>query len=209
MYKLVIADDHSIVREGIKQLLASLDGYDVLAEATNGLEAISLVKQHKPDLLILDVSMPYANALEVYLEVQRWSPATRTIVFTGVSTAGLLSSLINEGVNGLILKSSVNDELQRAIQAVMAGERYIQAEAAALIDSSSGAAILTRREQQILQLICSGHSNPQIAEALTISVKTVDNHRSSLMKKLQVHSVAELMARALAEGLLDTSIGGS
>lgn len=202
MQSLVIADDHEIVREGVKLLLGQHPDLAVVAEATNGLEAISAVKRHKPDLLMLDVSMPYANALEVLIEVQRWSPATKVVVFTGVTSTAMLAELVDSGVDGLIHKSHGSQEVVRAIENVMAGERFIQPEIQSLIEGSSAESRLTSREKQVLQLIVTGNTNAQIAEVLSISPKTVDKHRSSLMKKLNVHSVAELMAYAAREGLL-------
>lgn len=202
MQSMVIADDHEIVREGVKLLLGQYPNLAIVAEATNGLEAISAVKRHKPDLLMLDVSMPYANALEVLIEVHRWSPATKVVVFTGVTSTAMLAELIKSGVDGLIHKSHGSREVCKAVEKVLAGQRFIQSEILTLIEETTVENPLTSREKQVLQLIVTGNTNAQIAELLSISPKTVDKHRSSLMKKLNVHSVAELMAYAAREGLL-------
>ena len=202
MPSLVIADDHMIVREGVKQLLAQRGDLQLVAEASNGLEAITALKRFKPDVLLLDVSMPYANALEVFLEARRWSPDSKVVVFTGVNSHSQIAELINAGVHGMVLKHAESDDVCKALSAVLAGQRYLPADVAALTASATALDQLTPREKQVLQLIVTGNTNAQIARLLSISPKTVDKHRTSLMKTLGVHSVSELMAFALREGLL-------
>jgi len=199
----IIADDHSLVRNALRTVLDQIDGLSVVAEAANGLEAIAAAKAHKPSLLLLDHAMPYAHGVEVFAEVRRWSPETRIIVLTGLTAAGLLREFVDAGVDGLFLKRGDEQDLVRAIPDVLAGTRRIAPEIEQIIAMAGPAQSLTRREMQILDRIARGETNAEIAEVLNISPKTVDNHRTNIMRKLEVHSVAELLAYALREGLLE------
>lgn len=199
----VIADDHAVVRQGTAQVLASLGAVDVVAEADNGLSAIAAVKQHKPNLLVLDAAMPMARGIEVYAEARRWSPDTKIVLFTGFTSLSLLSDWLDAGVDGLLLKSCAPEEISDAFTAVLNGTYYVAKDVRHRLHSATTANSLTGREQQVLSLIATGHANIAIARRLNISPKTVEKHRASLMAKLNVHSVAELMVYALREGLLD------
>lgn len=208
VYTVVIADDHDIVRDGLRDSLAEAGAtdetqYEVVAEAGNGLEAIAQVKAHRPDLLFLDVSMPLANGLEVLADLKRWSPATRIVVFTGISSSGLLAGLVESGVDGLFSKGVATANLIAQLPLILAGGRFVAPELADQISRGQVSLGLTDRERQTLNMIIAGKSNREMAELLCISAKTVDKHRTSLMGKLGVHSVAELMALALREGLID------
>lgn len=200
-YTVVIADDHMIVRNGIKQIINLRPHLRLVGEASQGIEAISLIKCHKPDIIFLDVSMPYANALEVYLEAKRWSPSSRVIVFTGMNFNTQLQTLVNEGIDALVSKNCDDQDIAKAIDAVLSGERYLDPAMLKKDSLNSEKTLLTKREHQILQLVLRGYTSPEIAENLSISYKTVDNHRTNLMKKLGVHSISELMTYALREGL--------
>lgn len=209
-YYAVIADDHAIVRAGLKDALEKPglienEGIEVVAEAGNGLAAIAEVRQHRPDLLLLDVSMPMAGGVEVLIETRRWSPDTKVVVLTGISAVGLISDLIEAGVDGLFSKASSNDELYEKLPLILRGQRHISVPFLAILEESPKPALLTGRERQTLNMIISGRSNKEIAHGLGISIKTVDKHRTSLMKKLKVHSVPQLMALALKEGMIDPS----
>lgn len=200
---VVLADDHGLTRAGIRGLLAEIGGFEIVAEVGNGLEAISAIKRLQPDLAILDIKMPHSNGAEVFVEARRWSPGTRIVILTGISAAAMFRELVEAGVDGLFLKTGAARELAEALPRIMAGTPTIGAAAAALIRDSSASMRLTRRELQVLQAIARGESNPAIAARLGISPKTVDSHRTSLLAKLEVHSTAALVARALREGLLD------
>lgn len=201
----IIADDHALVRSGIKDILGATERVTVVGEAENGLEAISLVRQHKPGLLMLDIAMPYAQGIEIFGEVRRWSPDTRIVVFTGLTAAGLLSELVAAGVDGLFMKRGDPAHLSEGINLILRGAKVISPEILELLEDKEAGVDLTARERQILSLVASGCSNKEIAERLGVSLKTVDNHRTNLMRKLDVHSVAELLSHALREGLLDTA----
>lgn len=206
----IIADDHAIVRAGLRDALEKPglienDGIHVVCEAGDGLAAIAEVRKHQPDLLLLDVSMPMVGGVEVLIESRRWSPDTKVVVLTGVSAVGLVSNLIESGVDGLFSKASSNDELYEKLPGILRGQRHISAQFLKLLEENPKPALLTGRERQTLNMIISGRSNKEIAEGLGISIKTVDKHRTSLMQKLKVRSVPQLMALALKEGMIDPS----
>jgi len=206
----IIADDHAIVREGLRAALEKPGmiediGIEVVAEAENGVETIGLVRQFSPNLLVLDMQMPLAGGTETLLEVRRWAPDTKVVVLTGISATGKLAELIEIGVDGLFSKATSNEALFAAIPKILRGGRAIAPHILELIENAEAPAKLTMRERQALNLIMSGRSNKEIAAILGISAKTVDRHRTSLMQKLEVHSVAQLVARALREGLIDAS----
>ena len=200
---VVIADDHKIVRQGVVQVLKTLEGACVVGEADNGLSAIALVKAHTPNLLVLDAGMPLARGLDVYLEARRHSPTTKIVLLTGFTSINLLADWLAAGVDGLLLKTCETDEMRTAFLTALEGGSYVAQEVQAMLQSDQGNVSLSQRENQVLYLIASGNANPKIAESLNLSEKTIEKHRASLMKKLGVHTVAELMVYALREGLLD------
>ncbi len=201
--KVVIADDHEIVRQGTAQILATIDHVKTIIEVGDGLAAIAAVKKHKPHLLVLDAAMPMARGIEVYAEARRWSPNTGIILLTGFTSLNLLSDWLDAGVDGILLKSCSLEEMRTGFIAVLEGAGYIAPEVQDMLKTATSTTALTPREREVLALIATGHVNQTIAERLSISIKTVEKHRGSLMAKLDVHSVAELMVYALREGLLD------
>lgn len=210
VYYAVVADDHAIVRAGLRGALEQpgvADGADirVVDEAENGLEAIAAIRKHRPDLLLLDVQMPMAGGVEVVIEARRWSPETRIVVLTGVSAPGQISALVASGVDGLFSKGDDMGALFLRLPGILRGQKHIADRFVQSLDKASAAGSLTSRERQMLNLILRGLSNKDIAQALGISAKTVDKHRSSMMQKLGVHSVPQLMAFALREGLIDAA----
>lgn len=200
----VVADDHALIRQGIRQMLISA-GIDVVAEPADGLEAIATVRKHKPVLLVLDIAMPYARGIEVYGEARRWSPDTKIIVFSGMTSTGLLGELAEAGADAIFLKREELKAFSDAIPRILDGERVFGPGVNELLELSGTGATLTAREQQILSLVAQGLNNRDIAERLGVSAKTIDNHRTNLMRKVEAHSIAELLAYAVREGLLDTN----
>ena len=200
---VVIADDHAVVRSGLRNILSSLQGVRIIGEAANGLEAIAYGKRYQPSMMTLDAGMPMCNGMEALGELRRWSPRTRVCVVTGFTSVGSLSDWRSAGVDGLFLKSSEPAELREGFSRILAGSTYLQHDIRCLLDDRQQVVELTLRERQILHQVTLGLSNAEIADKLSISPKTVDNHRSSLMAKLGVHSVAQLVAYALKEGLLE------
>jgi len=201
--KVVIADDHAIVRQGTIDILGRIPNIEIAAEADNGLTAISLVKKLKPDLLVLDAAMPMARGIEVYSEVRRWSPETAIMLLTGFTSLTLLSDWLDAGVDGVLLKTCPPEEMQSGFLALLNGSSFVAESVREKLEDAISPADLTSREREVLSLIASGNSNVDIANRLSISPKTVEKHRGSLMSKLEVHTVAELMVFALREGLLD------
>ncbi|MBV2360599.1 response regulator transcription factor [Thalassococcus sp. CAU 1522] len=200
----VIADDHALIRQGIRQMLVS-GGIDVVAEAADGLEAIAMVKKHQPHLLTLDIAMPYSRGIEVFTEARRWAPQTRIVVFSGLTSTALLGELAHAGADAIFLKREELKAFSDAIPHIVEGRNVLGPGVAELIDASGSAGVLTARELQIVGLVAQGLNNRDMAARLGVSTKTVDNHRTNLMRKVGVHSVAELLAYALREGLLDAS----
>lgn len=202
-FTAIIADDHAIVRTATKQLLDEMGNITVVAEASNGLEAIAMVKSHQPNLLVLDAAMPYSRGIEVFTTVRRWSPKTKVALLTGFTSVSFLADWLNAGVDGLLLKTSDPSEMTQCFTALLAGANFIASDISTLLENAAPRPVLTPRELEVLALLASGNVNKTIADRLSISPKTVEKHRASLMAKLGVHSMAELLVYALKEGLLD------
>jgi len=203
MRTVVIADDHAIVRQATRQILSEIPNIEIPAEAENGLEAIAAVRKYRPNMLILDAAMPFAKGIEVFAETHRWSPQTRVAVLTGFTSSNLLAEWLDVGVDGLFLKSCEPDEIRRGFEAVLAGHKFVAKSVTAILKDAVEPVSLTAREREVLSLIGTGNANAAIADRLSISIKTVEKHRGSLMGKLGVNSVAELLAFALREGFLE------
>jgi len=201
--QVVVADDHTIVRLSLIQLLDSIDNVTVVDNVCDGLSAIAAVKRHQPALLMLDSAMPLARGFEVFSECRRWSPNTAVILLTGFTSPALLTDWLQADVNGILLKTCEPEEMRQCVEVVLAGGHYIAAHARDAIDNGMACDNLTLREQQVLSLIFSGERNDTIGERLCISFKTVEKHRASIMRKFGVHSISELMIAALRQGLLD------
>ena len=211
-YTAIIADDHEIVRSGLRSALEAPGvvedkGIRVVAEAENGFETLAAVKQHRPDLLLLDLTMPLSGGAEVFNEIRRWSPDTKTVVFSSVTSGGLLAQLVEAGVDGMFAKGGPNQLLYEKLPLILRGGRFIATECLEMIGDRPAAPSLTPRERQTLHMVLQGRTTKEIAEQQGISPRTAEKHRSSLMNKLEVRSVAELMARALKDGLLDEAGG--
>ncbi len=204
-YTVVIADDHMLVRQSIKRILQGVEQFDVVGEAADGVSTVTLVKSLRPYLLILDIAMPQATGVEVVEEVRRWSPETKIAVVTGMNSRGMLQHVFESGVEGIFLKSGDTEGWVGDFLAICEGERKICDSVISLVDENTGKNTLTGRERQVLFGIARGETNTVIAERLGISANTVDKHRTKIMRKLGVHSAAELLARAFRDGLLDSA----
>lgn len=207
-FSAVIADDHQIVRSGLRVALEALEmparrSIQVVAEAATGLEAIEAVKNARPDLLLLDVSMPMASGTEILADIRRWSPESRIVIFTAVTSVGLLSSIVESGVDGLFTKGSDHSELFSKIPLILGGGRHIEKALVELLKDAQPTPELTPRERQTLNMIIAGRTTAEIADIMGISPKTAEKHRGSLMAKMEVHTIAGLMSKALREGLIE------
>ena len=181
------------------------DGIAVLADIGDGLSAIAAAKSHHPSLAIIDVQMPHASGVEVVVEIKRWCPDCRLVVFTGITAPGLVGQLIDAGIDGLFTKSGRIETLYEKLPHILRGGRFVDDSFVQILEDQPEAPELTGRERQTLNMIVRGQSNKEISNSLGISAKTVEKHRMSLMQKLAVHSVAQLLARAVKDGLIDPS----
>jgi DNA-binding NarL/FixJ family response regulator len=203
-FTAILADDHDIVRDGLRAALEKpglieTNGIRVLAETANGFETLTAVKRHKPDLVILDLTMPLSGGAEVLTDIRRWSPSTKVVVYSSVDAPGVLSMLIEAGVEGMFHKGGSNAALYEKLPLILRGGRYIAPECLSLVEGHEVTVELTPREQQTLHMIVAGRTTQDIADGLGISPRTAEKHRASLMAKLEVRSVTELMARALRD----------
>jgi DNA-binding NarL/FixJ family response regulator len=193
------------VRQALRALLEKELGVHVAAETASGIETIGAVKQHRPTVLVLDFYMPHGLGVEVLVEARRWSPDTRIIVLTGSAKPAVWRELVASGAEGVFLKSGEPADLRQGFATILAGGRAYSDAIGAAILQVGDAPVLTLRERQILSAVARGQTNAEIARTYGIAPKTVDNHRTHIMSKLDVHSVAELIGYALREGLLDPS----
>jgi DNA-binding NarL/FixJ family response regulator len=207
----LLADDHALVRAGIRALLSTIEGVEVIAEAGNGREALQLIRELQPDIVLLDIAMPDLSGLEVLKESKKDFPDLRVIILTVHEAGEYAMEALRAGAAGYLPKSAAANELQVAIKIVSRGETYVSGEVSrkTLLEFSKGAtehthflARLTPRQREILTLIAEGHSTKDIARRLNISVKTVESHRAQLMERLDIHDVAGLVRYAIKKGLV-------
>lgn len=211
MVKVVVAEDHALVRQGISMLLSATGGYQLVAETALGSEVETLVAFHKPDLLLLDLALSDSSGIEVTRKVKKVEPKTKVLIVTGNVYPGSVANAFAAGADGFVLKHEQGSELLDAIQTVLSGRQYISQQVSKGLDSaangrSSGAGLsqtLTQREQQIVRMIAKGGSNQEIADALHISVLTARKHRQNVMLKLGLHNGAEIAAYAIQSGLAE------
>ncbi|MFD0915537.1 response regulator [Pseudahrensia aquimaris] len=208
MRKIVIADDHPFTSAGMAAALGALEGFIVVGVASNGIDAIAAIKRFKPDCAVLDFSMPGASGIDVAVEGQRWSPDTRIAFVTGTSSAATFREMLESGASGLFVKSMNPDDICKGIARVADGHIVICKEAKTVLDCDTGTNSLTLREMEVLRCIARGLSNSATSQHLGISIKTVDSHRTNLMRKLSVNSTATLLVRAMRDGLIDISFEG-
>ncbi|MGL4488483.1 MAG: response regulator [Rhizobiaceae bacterium] len=201
--RILIADDHAFVSWGLAKALSVLEDIDVIGSVTNGIEAIAEIKKTRPDCAILDYNMPGANGLEVFLESKRWSHETRFVLLTGTASAALIKTLIEAGIHGVALKDGTESEVVDIVRQVCAGKIAISAGVRSLMQSVTQTVPVTDRELAVLQAIARGHTNASAAEVLGISAKTVDTHRTNLMRKFAAKSTASLLLAAVRAGVLD------
>lgn len=203
-YKIVLADDHVMFRHGIKQIIKEIDGLDVVGEASDGLELLQLLKKLLPDLIILDISMPNLRGLEAAREIKRLYPNLKILLLTMHKRKEFVRQGLANGVDGFLLKEDADFELIRAIRTIERGEKYfsplLSATLADLALEKEKPTLLTIREKEVLKLLAEGKTNRDIAELLHISMYTVRRHRSNIMKKLGIKSLANLLKYALTQG---------
>lgn len=209
--RVLLADDHGLVRAGIRALLQSLPGIDVVAEADTGQRALDLIQQHHPDIVLMDVAMPGLNGLQATAKVSELSPQTRVVILSMYSDEEYVSQALRAGAAGYLLKDAGAAELELALTAVARGETYLSPAVSKHLVAHyvrpptppPTQVLLTPRKREILQLIALGHSTKEIARLLHLSVKTVETHRMQLMERLDIHDIAGLVRYAIRTGLIN------
>ena len=214
--RVLLADDHAILRQGIRMLLEAQPDMEVVGEATNGREAVEQARLLRPLVILMDISMPELNGLEATRKIKQELPATQIVILTMHETDEYLVKILQAGATGYVLKQAVDRELIEAVRIASNGDTYLypsiarrlvtdylrRVEAGTMEERDAAYETLTAREREILKLIAQGHTNKEIAEILTLSVKTVENHRYSLMNKLNAHDRGELIKYAIRVGLI-------
>jgi len=213
-YRIAIAEDHTILREGLRAMLSAEPDFDVVCEAEDGRDAIRCIEKYHPDLVLMDLSMPRMNGLEAIKETKKRSPNTKIVALTVHKTEEYILATLQAGTDGYVLKETTHSELVAALRHVLSGKRYLSPgisetviegylEEKRAIKPKSAWDTLTKREREILKLIAEGYKNKEIADYLYVSLKTVEKHRTNLMKKLDIHNVASLTTFAMEKGLVD------
>jgi len=211
--RIVIAEDYRILREGLRALLSSYPEIEIVGEAEDGQAAIRCVEKLKPDLALMDLSMPKMSGIDAIKEIRKRSPTTKVLVLTVHKAEEYILEAFRVGASGYVLKDASQAELGMAVRSVVNGKRYVSPgisdkliegylEGRKRAKPSTSWDMLTRREREIIKLIAEGHKNKEIAEYLCISVKTVEKHRANLMKKLSIHNIQALTTLALEKGLV-------
>lgn len=211
--RVLLADDHSIVRRGMRSLLETDPSIQVVAEAADGLEALRLCEEHHPDLLILDVAMPKLNGIDVAARAQKLQPPPRTIMLSMYLDESYVMRAINAGARAYLLKDATDEDLLPAIRNVAAGKSFFSPAVSAVLAEeymhqlqerglTDSYDLLTDREREVLQLLAEGRSNKEVAALLEVGVSTVETHRGNLMQKLNLHSTAEIVLYAVRKRLI-------
>jgi two-component system response regulator NreC len=209
--KILVAEDHGTVRDGIKMIVNSQEDMEVVGEACDGREAVELARKLQPDIVLMDVSMPRLNGLKAAAQLKRIAPDIKILTLTRHTDDAYLQELLRAGVSGYALKQSLSDELIRAIRIIAAGGNYLDPSITGKVFNAfdarqnklrgeTGGQSLTKRESEILRHIALGYSNQEIADKSDISVKTVEAHKSNAMKKLSISSRREIISYAILQG---------
>jgi len=212
--RVLLADDHALVRAGIRALLQGLEGVTVVAETGNGAEVLELARTHRPDVVLLDISMPGLSGLDVSAQLQQALPEVRVVVLSMHANEEYVLQALRSGAVGYMLKDSATAELELALKAVMQGETYLSPPISKQVvegyvqrvgAEQPASEKLTPRQREVLQLIAEGHSTKEIAYRLELSVKTVETHRAQLMERLQIRDIAGLVKYAIRSGLASSA----
>jgi DNA-binding NarL/FixJ family response regulator len=210
MVRILIADDHHVVRAGLRAVLNDYPGLEVVGEVENGQEAVQAAKRLKPDVVILDYRMPVRNGIEATIEIRKNLPRTEVLVFTMHDGPQVIEDVLLAGARGYLLKCDANDHLIAAVKALSRHEAYISGSISAeLLETLLGRRLhkkrdlLTPRERTVVQLIAEGRSNKEVSTILGVGLKTVETHRSASMRKLGLHSTADLVRFAVKSGIVE------
>lgn len=207
--RILLADDHAVVRQGFKMILGSQPDFEIVGEAGNGNEALAMAESLGPDVVVMDVAMPELNGIEATRRLATSSPRTRVLALSMHKDSVYVREILRAGARGYLLKDAIDRDLLEAVRAIARGEGYISPAVsdAVLTDYrrhvTNPIDLLTTREREVLQLIAEGKTNKEIANSLNLSVYTVDAHRGRIMEKLNLHSTGELVRFAVRNGLID------
>lgn len=211
--KVLVADDHTILRQGIKALLDNQEGIEVIGEAKDGREALAIIEETLPDVVLMDIAMPGLNGLEATRRIKKKFPRMKVLVLTMYTNEEYIFQILNAGANGYLVKETAFQDLISAIKAVYKNEAFMSPSISKKVinsyikraqnDEQETCEILTTREREILQLIAEGNSSKKIAELLFISPKTVETHRTHIMDKLNIHNRTGLVKYAIRKGIVD------
>lgn len=216
---VILADDHNVVRQGLKALLSTEEDIQVVAEAENGRTAVQLAKKLLPDVIVMDIAMPVLNGLEATRQISRSVPEVKVLVLSSYSDDTYVQQLTEAGAAGYLVKQTAGTELVKAIREAQQGNAYFSPSIAKRLRDQCRQALtgepvsgrrsdtLTTREAEVLQLIAEGRANKQIAAELCISIKTVEKHRQQVMNKLGIHDVAGLTRHAISKGIIESTGG--
>lgn len=213
--RIILVDDHNIVRSGLKNLLENEEGMVIVGEVGTGIRAISLCRELQPDIVIMDVAMPDMNGMEATRKIMARMPNTKVLALSMHSDRRFVSHMFDAGASGYMLKDCALEELAYAIRSIMSSKVYISPSIGGIIvdnymnrqkDVGTKTTFLTHREKEVLQLISEGKTTKKAAEMLCLSSKTIDSHRKNIMDKLDIHTVAELTKYALREGMTSLDI---
>jgi DNA-binding NarL/FixJ family response regulator len=209
--RILLADDHRIMREGLRSLLEKQPGMEVIAEAENGRTTVQLSRELKPDVVVMDIAMPDLNGIEATRQIVAESPGVKVTALSMLSDTKFVREMLSAGASGYLLKDSAFEELGNALRTVINNQTYLSPKIAGLVvkdylgnistDDSSASPVLTNREREVIQLFAEGNTTKQIASCLYVSVKTIETHRKKIMDKLGLNSIAELTKYAIREGL--------
>lgn len=212
--KLLIADDHEIVRRGLRTLIEDQPGWEVAGEACNGREAVEQARQLRPDVCVLDVSMPLLNGLEATRQILKNDPASRVLILTIYESDRIIRDVLDAGARGFLLKSDAGRDFVNAVQAVASHKTFFTAKVAQIVldgylgkkghgaDESGLITRLTPRQREIVQLLAEGQSSKEVAVTLNMSVKTAETHRANIMRRLDCHSVSDLVRYAIRNNMV-------
>jgi DNA-binding NarL/FixJ family response regulator len=209
--RILLADDHTLVRAGFRALISRMSEVEIVAEASDGEQALRLIEEHRPDIVLLDIAMPKLNGLEVAARVTTAFPALRVIILSMHANEEYVLQALRAGSSGYLIKDANTVELELAIRAVARGETYLSPAVSKRViedyvrltqGGSDSPGRLTPRQRQVLQMIAAGNSTKEIAQSLRISIKTVETHRAQLMDELGIHDVAGLVRYAIRMGLV-------
>lgn len=214
-FRILVADDHEVVRHGVRSLLVAHPGWEVVAEASDGRDAVEKAAQLRPDVVILDIGMPNLNGLEATRQILRSHPGARVLILTMHESEQVVREVLEAGARGFLLKSDAGRDLVAAVEALQKNKTFFTSKVAEMVletflksrprspeETFSTREILTPREREIVQLLAEGKSTKEVAVALNLSVKTAETHRSNIMRKLNLHSISELVLYAVRNNIV-------